>query len=414
MTVSKLFQPYILHLRVRVNIPSNPARQTKLVSQPKGRNTMKDYITEITERLNKGCFKITPDLQVSEDKSTLICGCTTEEYALIFTKQDGEWIFQQKLTASDATANDWFGRSVSLSSDGTTVLICADGNSSYRGAAYIFTRSGTTWIQQAKLTASDGANSDLFGNSVSISSDGNTVLVGAVFADPSGKSDAGEAYIFTRSGSTWTQEAVLTASDGAAYDQFGTSVSISSDGNTAIVGASYADPNDIPAAGAAYIFTRSGSIWSQQAKLTASDAAAYDNFGNSVSISSDGNTVLVGALSADPNGKSDAGEAYIFTRSDATWTEEAMLTANDGAAYDQFGVSVSISSDGNTAIVDAVYAVPSGKTDAGAAYIFTRSGTTWSQQAKLTASDGAASDYFGTYVSISSDGTTSSDLHQLQ
>ncbi len=357
-------------------------------------------------------------VSISSDGTTALIGAyfadpsgkTEAGAAYIFTRSGATWTQQAKLTASDGAANDYFGTSVSISSDGTTALVSApDADPSGKtstGAAYIFTRSGATWTQQAKLTASDGASNDFFGYSVSISSDGNTALVGAYLSDPSGKGNAGAAYIFTRSGATWTQQAKLTASDGAADDRFGVSVSISSDGTTALIGAYQADPSGITNAGAAYIFTRSGSTWTQQAKLTASDGAANDYFGTSVSISSDGNTALVGAYTADPSGKTDAGVAYIFTRSGTTWTQQAKLTASDAGADDNFGYSVSISSDGNTALVSAHYADTSGKSSAGAAYIFTRSDTTWTQQAKLTASDGANGGRFGTSVSISSDGNT--------
>ena len=159
----------------------------------------------------------------------------------------------------------------------------------------------------AKLLASDGAGYDYFGISVSISSDGNTAIVGAYFDDDKG-SGSGSAYIYTRSGGTWSQQAKLIASDGASGDYFGRSVSISSDGNTAIVGA-YFDDNK---RGSAYIYTRSGGTWTQQAKLLASDGASYDYFGVSVSISSDGNTAIVGAYTDDNENGDSAGSAYIF------------------------------------------------------------------------------------------------------
>ena len=266
--------------------------------------------------------------------------------------------------------------------------------------------AGFEGVEQAKLTASDAEASDQFGYSVSISGDGNTAIVGARLEDPGGVSSAGAAYVFTRSGTSWSQQAKLTASDAEASDFFGVSVSISSDGNTAIVGAYFEDPGGLSSAGSAYVFTRSGTTWSQQAKLTASDAEASDRFGFSVSISSDGNTAIVGAYLEDPGGVSSAGSAYVFTRSGTTWTEEFKLTASDAEAIDLFGISVSISGDGNTAIVGARLEDPGGVSDAGSAYVFTRSGTSWSQQAKLTASDAEASDFFGWSVSISSDGNT--------
>ena len=268
-----------------------------------------------------------------------------------------------KLLASDGATNDRFGYSVSISGDGNTVIVGAqydDDKGINSGSAYIYTRSSGTWSQQAKLLASDGSTSDYFGVSVSMSSDGNTAIVGAHGDD----SARGSAYIYTRSGSTWTYQTKLTASDGATNDYFGRSVSLSSDGNTAIVGAYYDDSGR----GSAYIYTRSGSTWTDQTKLTASDGATSDYFGCSVSISSDGNTAIVGAYSDDDKG-TDGGSAYIYTRSGSTWSQQAKLLASDGAASDYFGYSVSISSDGNTAIVGA-YGDDDKGTDSGSAYIF--------------------------------------------
>ena len=303
---------------------------------------------------------------------------------------------KQKLVASDGATSDYFGYSVSLSSDGNTALVGARNKSSGTGAAYVFTRSGSTWNQQAKLVASDPAADDAFGASVSISSDGSIALIGAYQEDPSNITNAGATYVFTRTGSTWTQQQKLVASDAAGGDEFGWSVSISSDGSTALVGA-----HGNSSKGAAYAFTRSGSTWTQQQKLTASDGVGGDYFGYSVSISSDGSTALVGAR----NKSSGTGAAYVFTRSGSTWVQQQKLIASDGATGDTFGASVSLSSDGNTALIGAYYADPKGGAS-GAAYIFTRSGSTWTEQAKIFPADGATSDYFGYSVSLSSDGNT--------
>ena len=195
--------------------------------------------------------------------------------------------------------------------------------------------------------ASDGAASDEFGVSVAIS--GDTLVVGA-HGDNDNGTNSGSAYIFTRSGTlAWTQQAKLTASDGAADDEFGGSVAIS--GDTVVVGAVWNDDNGTDS-GSAYIFTRSGTAWTEQAKLTASDGAADDNFGNSVAIS--GDTVVVGAWHDDDNG-TDSGSAYIYTRSGTAWTEQAKLMASDGAADDEFGDSVAIS--GDTVVVGAFHAM---------------------------------------------------------
>ncbi len=281
---------------------------------------------------------------------------------------------QAKLTASDAAAGDEFGYSVAI--NGNTAIAGVPLKSSQRGAAYVFVQNGSTWQQQQKLTASDGKSGDQFGYSVAIN--GNTAIVGAPFTG----SDVGSAYVFVRSGTTWTQQAKLTASDAASGNKFGYSVTIASD--MVIVGAPFA--NSI---GAAYVFVRSGTTWTQQAKLTASDAAT---FGNSVAIYVD--TAVIGAYRTG----NDVGAAYVFVRSGTTWTQQAKLTASDGAAYDWFGNSVTI--DGDTVIVGAYIQNYSGLTNAGSAYVFVRSGTTWSQQAKLTASDAGAGDYFGNSVAL--------------
>jgi hypothetical protein len=251
----------------------------------------------------------------------------------------------------------------------------------FAGAA----RAGTGWMDEQKLLASDGAAYDSFGWSVSIS--GDYAIVGAHEDDDKGI-ESGSAYIFRWDGTSWSQQAKLTASDGAAGDYFGYSVSIS--GDYAIVGAIYDDDKG-SASGSAYIFKRDGTSWSEQAKLTASDGADNDCFGRSVSIS--GDYAIVGAY-YDDAGK---GSAYIFKRDGTIWSQQQKLTASDGAADDRFGISVSIS--GDYAIMGAYY----DDSWKGSAYIFKRDGTSWSQQQKLTASDGDANDFFGWSVSISGD-----------
>ena len=186
---------------------------------------------------------------------------------------------QVQLTAADGAAEDCFGCSVAVSGDTAVVGAWQDnvGSTSFQGSAYIFVRSGTVWSQQAKLTAADGAADDRFGSSVAIS--GNTVVVGAPFDDDGATPDEGSAYVFVRSGTTWTQQQQLTADDGAADDRFGSSVAIA--GDTAVVGAPYDDAAG-PDQGSTCIFTRSDTTWSQQARLTAADGAADDRFGSSV------------------------------------------------------------------------------------------------------------------------------------
>jgi len=324
-------------------------------------------------------------------------GFTYAGKAYIFTRSGTTWTEQQILTASDKSAFAYFGISVSVSGDTAIVgaYLADPGGTNNAGAAYVFTRSGSTWTQQQILSASDKSVDARFGNPVSVS--GDTAIVGATFADPGGTTNAGQAYVFTRSGSAWTQEAILSASDKSASANFGRSISI--DGETAIVGASAADPGGTSNAGAAYVFTRSGSTWTERQILSASDKSASAFFGRSVCI--DGETAIVGASAADPGGTSNAGAAYVFTRSGSTWTEQQILSASDKSASASFGVSVSI--DGETAIVGASAADPGGTSNAGAAYIFTRAGSAWTEKQILSASDKSASASFGQSVSVSGD-----------
>jgi len=313
--------------------------------------------------------------------------------AYIFKRDGTGWSEQAKLVAADGAAWDGFGYSVSISGDYAIVgAIADDDNGTDSGSAYIFKRDGTSWSQQAKLLAADGSANDYFGYSVSIS--GDYAVVGASYDDDKG-TDSGSAYIFYYDGTSWSQQAKLLAADGAASDEFGISVSIS--GDYAIVGAYMDDGINGINSGSVYIFYYDGTNWSEQAKLTASDGAADDRFGRSVSIS--GDYAIVGADGDDDNG-SYSGSAYIFERSGTNWSEQAKLLASDGNTSDYFGWSVSIS--GDYAVVGAAWDDDNGS-DSGSAYIFKRYSTNWSEQAKLTASDGADIDYFSYSVSISGD-----------
>ena len=301
-----------------------------------------------------------------------------------------------ELTAGDGAAKDYFGYSVALSGD--TAVVGACGRQSAAGpsvgAAYVFVRSGAVWSQQGDaLTASDAAAGDLYGWSVALS--GDTALVGAPSHQVGASDLQGAAYVFVRSGVAWSPQGELTASDAGGGDQFGSSVALS--GDTALVGAASKQVGANEWQGAAYVFVRAGVAWSQQGgALTASDAAAGDQFGWSVALS--GDTALIGALGVN----SDQGAAYVFVRSGAAWSQQAELTASDGATGDDFGVSVALS--GDTALVGAPYKQIGANADQGAAYIFVRAGAAWSQQGgALTASDGAEKDYFGDSAALSGD-----------
>ena len=302
-----------------------------------------------------------------------------------------------KITAGDGLAGDYFGSSVSISADHAIVGASNDdvGGNSNQGSAYIFLKAGIIWSQESKLTSSDGKANDNFGVSVSIS--GDYAIVGAPGDDISTNFKQGSAYIYYRTGSTWTQQAKLTASDGKALDEFGHSVAIS--GDYAIVGSRYHDVGINNSQGAAYVFVRTGSTWTQEQKLTSSDGQADDIFGTSVNIS--GDYVIVGAPGDDVDIYNDQGSAYIFHWTGAIWTQQAKITASDGLPDDTFGYSVSIS--GDYAIVGKRFDNVGENFDQGSAYVFHQTGITWTQEAKLTAADGASLDSFGWSVSISED-----------
>jgi len=320
-----------------------------------------------------------PVVGIIENDNLTICE-TSDDYdnsLRQFTNSNcnpGDWLEQAKLLASDGVPDDGFGISVSI--DGEYALIGAAGDDDSKGSAYVFKRSGLAWIQECKLTASDGADEDYFGYSVSI--DGDYALIGS-YGDDTSK---GSAYVFKRSGTSWIQEDKLTASDGGSGDSFGWSVSIS--GEYAIVGV----PGYDNSTGSVYVFKHSGSYWVEEDKLIASDSEPNDAFGWSVSLDLD--YALIGALGDDYY----VGSAYVFKRSGSTWVQEAKLIGS-GSYGDLFGYSVSI--DGEYALVG----VPSW-VSIGLVYVYKRSGLSWMQEDILAASDGTFKNFFG--WSVSTDG----------
>ena len=293
---------------------------------------------------------------------------------------------QAELTASDHVSSDYFGTSVAISGD--TALVGAPWKTVngylQAGAVYVFTRSGATWSQRAELSAADAYVYEKFGASVAL--DGDTAVIGA----PEEGTDIGAAYVFIGSGADWSQQARLTSSDAAYFDNFGDSVAVS--GDTALVGD---HPSGQPKPGAAYVFARSGTIWSQQAELVASDGIAGSAFGSSLALQ--GGTALIGAPDQIVGGKG-CGAGYVFTRSGADWSQQAEFTGSDVAIGSSFGCSVALS--GDTALVGADEQAVDGKSRAGAAYVFTGSGADWPQQAELSDPAKTANDLFGSVVAL--------------
>lgn len=350
--------------------------------------------------------------------------------------------------ASNTDGGDKFGSAVAISGDGNTLAVGAhneksnavgiNGNQADNtligtgaGAVYVFKKVNGTWFQQAYVKSSNTGSNDFFGTSISLSDDGNTLAVGAKFESSDsdainvGETDdtapgAGAVYVYIRAGDVWSQQAYVKAFNSDGSDEFGVSVSLNSDGDTLAVGARLeasagqgvnADETDntAPGAGAVYIFQRSISSWAQQEYIKSSDALGSDNFGISVSLSDDGNTLAVGA--SGDNGS--AGSVYIFNRTGVNWAEEDRLFALNSGGGDLFGGAVSLSANGNIVAIGANSEDSSSTginsasnefaSNAGAAYIFTRN-PNWSQDVYIKASNTDGNDLFGSAVSLSGDG----------
>jgi len=372
----------------------------------------------------------------------------------IYTKAGSAWSQQAYLKASNPDINDLFGGDLALSGDGNTLIVGAanensnatgvDGDETNNdaidaGAVYVFIRSGVSWSQQAYLKASNAGSGDEFGYSLSVTSDGNTLAVGArgeaskatgIDGDQSGGSapNSGAAYIFTRSGSAWTQDEYIKASNTGAADQFGGAIVLSGEGSTLVVGAALEDSSatgidgleaneDEAFSGAAYVFVNGGSGWSQQAYIKASNTGTQDLFGASVALSNDGNTLAVGAngeksattgiggIETDDSGDS-SGAVYVFTRAGVVWSQDVYVKASNARQGNLFGAGVALSSDGNILAV-ASPGEPSNAVginedesdnthnDAGAAYIFIRDQGIWNQESYIKASNTGSGDFFG-------------------
>jgi hypothetical protein len=335
-------------------------------------------------RLELACVSLAVGLSVA-----LAYGSASQATAPVALVQQGS-----KLTAAEAAGKGEFGHAVALSADGETALIGAPRDGGETGAAVVLTRSGSTWTEQAKLTSGEGVEEGHFGHNVALSGDGDTAAISA----PTFDHGSGAVWIFTRSGSTWTEQAKLTGVGELDVGHFGAGLALSSDGETVAVGA----PNDDHNVGAVWVFTRSGSTWAQQGeKLTGGEASGASEFGRAVALSADGSTAFVGG----PCDDGLLGAVWAFARSSSTWTQQgAKLTGGEASGESHFGDSVALSADGATALVG-------GRQDggkAGAAWAFARSGTTWAQQgAKLVAASGEeGTGEFGWSVALSADGET--------
>jgi cysteine-rich repeat protein len=349
--------------------------------------------------------------------------------------------------ASNTNAGDAAGFRVAVSADGMTLAVGADLESSAAtgidgdqadnsaasaGAVYVYTRSGATWTQQAYVKPSNTGAGDHFGVALALSADGSTLAVGAALeasaattigGDEANNSapGAGAVYVFTRSGTAWSQQAYVKASNAQRGDKFGHSVALSGDGSVLAVGAVAEESaatgvdgdqgdNAATAAGAVYVFTRSGTAWGQQAYVKASNTDEGDAFGFTVALSTDGTTLAVGAREEDSASAADqgdesaqaAGAVYVFARDAATWSQQAYVKAAAPHADDRLGASLALSRDGSILAAGAFGVAAS----TGAVYVFARAAATWSPQAQLAASNASPGDLFGWSLALSADGAS--------
>lgn len=377
----------------------------------------------------------------------------------VFRRVAGTWMQEAYIKGPNSDIGDSFGDELALSHDGSTLAVVSvdessnatgiGGDSSNNaapasGAVFVFRRTVGAWAQEAYVKASNAETNDFFGRAVTLTDDGNTMVVGAVNersnatgigGNQSNNSllTAGAAYVFVRSGVAWSQAAYVKASNTGAYDAFGSAVRISGDGSTLAVGApgeSSASPgingnqadNSLYGVGAIYLFVQSAGVWSQQAYIKPA-AVGQDGFARSLALSTDGNTLAAGGAGeasnattingdASNNSAPSSGAVWIFSRVAASWSQQAFLKTSNSETGDSFGSSVDISDDGNTLVAGAIgedsnaTRIGTGSpfnnsiTSSGAAYIFTRSGATWSQNQYIKPWLGTTNQYFGYSVGL--------------
>jgi hypothetical protein len=340
-------------------------------------------------------------VSISADGNTALVGAPREgnngyEYgaAYIYIRVATGWRQQAKLTVPDRATHldrELFGLAVALSADGNTAVIGTPNEDTLDingGAVYIFIREGDKWKQQAKFFAQDDASNNYFGGAVAVSADGNLALIGSLSYQ-----GAGAVYVFTRNNTVWTQQAKFQNTDNSRYDSFGYSVALNADGSTALVGAT----RHQDALGAAYIFTRTGQTWTQQAKLPPSGINGILKVGVSVALSASGDTALIGTQNVN-------GVALVYTRTSGIWTQQAIIGPGLAVPYDFFGGTVALSADGNIALIGAQHHSDTDTSANGTAYLLVREGDSWVLRNTFIAFDKASGDYFGGAVALSANG----------
>lgn len=316
----------------------------------------------------------------------------------VFRRYGSGWWQVQVLTAPDAAANpEYYGYCVSMSSDGKYIAVGAYANITYTGAVYVYENTGSSWVYRQKLTASDKVTNDYFGYNLSMSGDGTRLVVGAYNKNGT-FTVQGAAYVFSRSGTVWSQEQKLTHSDPAASDKFGHSVAINTTSDLILVSA-VNKTGTVAVQGAIYAFTRSGTVWTQVQKITHSTPVANDGLGQSLAISGDGTRFIAGGL-ATLSSFTLAGSVFVFYKSGATWIQEQRIDNPNPASNEYFSSSLTINYTG-TRFSTGAYG---DTTNTGIVYHYTRTGVTWSLENSSMASMPATSVAYGKSVSMSGNG----------
>jgi len=386
--------------------------------------------------------------------------------AYVFVRSGNGWTQQAYIKPSNTQTSDKFGFALALSGDGNTLAVTAaledssargvngnqaDNSAESSGAVYVFVRTGANWTQQAYVKASNADAGDQFGWSVALSHDGSTLAVGAQ-SEASGASginanqadnaaaDAGAAYVFVRRGTAWAQQAYIKGSNAQGGDRFGFCLSLSGDGNTlavcgydedgAATGVNGDQNNEAGGSGCAYVFVRRGLAWSQEAYVKASNTLPNAAFGSSIALSSDGNTLAVGAADEDslspgidgdqssvPVNEGSAGAVYVYARTNGVWVQQAYVKSSNIGPFDLFGFRLAFSRDGNVLAAGAPGQRGGGQginahphdfsaSESGAVYVFLRNAGKWTQNAYIKSPNSEEYDQFGSGVALSGDGTT--------
>jgi hypothetical protein len=364
-------------------------------------------ITTLTPGVESGTQDFGESVALSSGSSTIVVSDSGREYdtgaAYVFERSGDDWRSQQHLVPADAERENNVAESLAVSDDGRTVVVGApsiggadETPTERNGSAYVFERSDGGWDQQAKLTA-EADSEDLFGISTAISGDSSTLII----ADPGRNADAGVAYVFEQSDETWNRQATLTADDGDDQDRFGTGLSISENGSTVAVGAPGEEGPNVTGTGSAYVFEQTDDGWNQQTKLV-DNGDGIGRQGSTVSLSNDGGTVVVGADHEGGSNEGIVGFVAVYERSDERWNQTVTFapeTDDNGSIG-----SLTVSDDGGTTAVGVPDGTP-GETN-GSAFLFEQSDGEWKRQATVRPQDSDTETVFGWSVAVSGDGTT--------